>query len=298
LLFVIIFSKCFLTVQLAVDVEEHGLSVIVLADWHSRSQIAQLKFFDDNTHNWWLPETGGANTPALNSLLDRWGISFGEGAFSGNYVLGEQKSSFISGSVLRGSPAGSVVVSALLTDDEHQDAKAELLPIISLLERGAGRVAVYGDSSCLDDAAQLAAHTRCDWLLDMLLSFTRDKVVPAALQQVANVLSADLVLPMPASAQMDESALHLYSRVMANATHTRAVPLCPRVVWTPPQVMGLGTRTWAEWYVSTYSNTTRRAVRSEGDPAASESAPSVILMVCVIGLLAVLMFWLRGRRRA
>jgi membrane-bound transcription factor site-1 protease len=33
---------------------------------------------DENTRQWWVPVTGGANVPALNELLSTWGIAFGD----------------------------------------------------------------------------------------------------------------------------------------------------------------------------------------------------------------------------
>lgn len=35
-------------------------------------------FPDENTRQWWVPVTGGANVPALNELLSTWGIAFGD----------------------------------------------------------------------------------------------------------------------------------------------------------------------------------------------------------------------------
>ena len=37
--------------------------------------MQKLRFYDENTRQWWMPDTGGANIPALNTLLSTWGIS-------------------------------------------------------------------------------------------------------------------------------------------------------------------------------------------------------------------------------
>ena len=55
--------------KLRADVIHHGLSVIVLADWYNAAVAKSLRFYDDNTHAWWTPITGGANVPALNGSL-------------------------------------------------------------------------------------------------------------------------------------------------------------------------------------------------------------------------------------
>ena len=44
-------------------------------DWYNVEIMQKLKFYDENTRQWWLPDTGGANVPALNTLLAHWGIA-------------------------------------------------------------------------------------------------------------------------------------------------------------------------------------------------------------------------------
>ncbi|KFM77341.1 Membrane-bound transcription factor site-1 protease, partial [Stegodyphus mimosarum] len=34
--------------------------------------MKKVKFYDENTRQWWMPDTGGANIPALNDLLSAW----------------------------------------------------------------------------------------------------------------------------------------------------------------------------------------------------------------------------------
>ena len=45
--------------QLELAVKEHGLSLLVLADWYSSPMMTEVKFYDENTRSWWFPETGG-----------------------------------------------------------------------------------------------------------------------------------------------------------------------------------------------------------------------------------------------
>lgn len=58
------------------DVNTQGLSLVVFADWYNTDVMTKIKFFDENTRQWWMPSTGGANVPALNDLLRPWNISF------------------------------------------------------------------------------------------------------------------------------------------------------------------------------------------------------------------------------
>ena len=48
---------------------------VPLIDWYNVEVMEKLRFYDENTRQWWMPDTGGANIPALNSLLSVWGIS-------------------------------------------------------------------------------------------------------------------------------------------------------------------------------------------------------------------------------
>ena len=70
------------------DVNALGLSLVVFADWYNTDVMTKIKFFDENTRQWWMPSTGGANVPALNDLLRPWNISFryGDGSGSANVV--------------------------------------------------------------------------------------------------------------------------------------------------------------------------------------------------------------------
>ena len=45
----------------------------------------------------WLPETGGANLPALNNLLKPLGIALGDRILEGNFDLGEHMIYYASG---------------------------------------------------------------------------------------------------------------------------------------------------------------------------------------------------------
>ena len=38
--------------------KERGLSLAVFADWYNTDVIEFVRFFDENTQEWWTPETG------------------------------------------------------------------------------------------------------------------------------------------------------------------------------------------------------------------------------------------------
>ena len=59
------------------QVDKKGLGLIVMGEWYGEKMLDHVAFTDDNTRNFWFPETGGANVPALNELLGMWGIELG-----------------------------------------------------------------------------------------------------------------------------------------------------------------------------------------------------------------------------
>ena len=70
-----------------------------------------MKFYDENTRQWWIPETGGANVPALNELLAAWGISFGDTVLEGDFSVGGMHDVYYaSGTGIVRFPATGVVI--------------------------------------------------------------------------------------------------------------------------------------------------------------------------------------------
>lgn len=70
-------------------------------------------------------------------------------------------------------------------------------PILGLVELGEGRIAVYGDSNCLDSSHMV---THCYWLLKKLLDFTsaniKDPVLfSTSVKRTAALYQADNQLP-------------------------------------------------------------------------------------------------------
>ncbi|CAM9984101.1 unnamed protein product [Scytosiphon promiscuus] len=157
------------------DVKERGLSVVVFADWYSHDVMKQVRFVDDNTRMPWEPATGGSNVPALNEfLLPAFGMALGGTVMDGVVELPGGKVHLASGNAIARLPPGSLKVSAASlrgvgkTTGDLGDSTGVLhadVPVIGAfdtnrLPSGArtratdgGRVFLFGDSSCADDAA-------------------------------------------------------------------------------------------------------------------------------------------------
>ncbi|MCD7452831.1 Membrane-bound transcription factor site-1 protease [Datura stramonium] len=160
------------------DVINSGLSVVVFADWYNVDTMVKMRFFDDNTRSWWTPVTGGSNVPALNDLLASFGIAFGNKILNGDFVLNGEQSRYASGTDILKFPRGGYLHSFPFMDSSESGATQNILlsgmtktdtPILGLLEVGGGRIAVYGDSNCLDSSHMV---TNCYGLLKKMLDFT------------------------------------------------------------------------------------------------------------------------------
>ena len=47
-----------------------------------------MKFF----RQWWMPDTGGTNIPAINDLLSPLEMAFGDQVYEGDFTLGDHDS--------------------------------------------------------------------------------------------------------------------------------------------------------------------------------------------------------------
>ncbi|TMW46249.1 hypothetical protein DOY81_008671 [Sarcophaga bullata] len=104
------------------DVFDYGLSVIIFADWYNTSVMSKMKFFDENTREWWTPDTGGSNIPALNDLLEVFDISLTDDVMEGYFRIGEHNIYYGSGSTLGKFPQtpNNIIISANLYDQGHE----------------------------------------------------------------------------------------------------------------------------------------------------------------------------------
>lgn len=111
--------------KLQSDVLDYGLSVIIFADWYNTSVMSKMKFFDENTREWWTPDTGGSNIPALNDLLEVFDISLTDDIMEGYFRLGEHNIYYGSGSTLGKFPQtpNDIIISANLYDQGHEVRK-------------------------------------------------------------------------------------------------------------------------------------------------------------------------------
>lgn len=206
------------------DIQTKGLGLIVFADWYHVDTMVKMKFFDDNTRSWWTPATGGANIPALNDLLAPYGIAFGDTILNGAYSIGGERAHYASGTDLLRFPTGGFVHRFLFQDSSggrsgitssRSSVRAQVeSPILGAVDAGKGRIAVYGDSNCLDSSHMVS---NCYWLLKKLLDFTsynnQDPVIFPATNELGSPLgSIDSPLPQRRS-DVDFSA---YSLVLKN----------------------------------------------------------------------------------
>jgi len=131
------------------DVTEGGLHLVVVSEWYDFRSGEEGRFYDDNTRTYWSPATGGANVPALNELLGKFGIEL-DGVFVAN-----DRVDF---------PPGSGLVSALAVQKAGRVAKfpaggylhlsRSQNGLLGLLKAGKGMVSVVTDTFSLDDATK------------------------------------------------------------------------------------------------------------------------------------------------
>lgn len=175
-------------VKLKRDFDENGLSVIVFADWYNVSVMEKVKFYDENTRHWWTPDTGGANLPALNDLLAPFGVSFSDNVYEGFFRIGHHEMYYASGTSLARFPPKDSLVHFQRLKDQAQEIISNgtkntirNVPILGLhYPANSSKLAVYGDSNCLD-----SAHLKkeCFWLLDTLLRFVTSGKIPASFKR-------------------------------------------------------------------------------------------------------------------
>jgi len=84
--------------------------------------MSKIKFYDENTRQWWTPNTGGANIPSLNDLLSPWGISLTDEVLEGEVWLGGAESVlyYASGVGIHSFPDNGFVVSAQELNDQGE----------------------------------------------------------------------------------------------------------------------------------------------------------------------------------
>ncbi|XP_066138498.1 membrane-bound transcription factor site-1 protease isoform X2 [Euwallacea fornicatus] len=228
-------------VKLKKDVEA-GLSVIVFADWYNVTVMKKVKFYDENTRQWWMPDTGGSNLPALGELLAPWEIQFGDRTFAGHFKWNDHQMYYASGTSIREFPKDGIILGAHLEDQGveilgESDPNKYKVPILGLLQTSSagrgGRIIVYGDSNCIDTSH---LDVSCYWLLEAMLEYTSTSHLPSIFKdnQMENWQEG---LDTEAPTRMESNRLYRFSKVIEGhlgETHTRPLPQCPHLVWAKP----------------------------------------------------------------
>lgn len=161
--------------KLQSDILNKDLSLVIMADWYDSELTNNLRFFDENTRSWWTPVTGGANVPALNELLDTFGIELSNSALSGLVRMANgQDIEFLSGTSIIRFPQGGMVAGRGSPLRKHtpnsQDTSQSPVhePILGGFHTQGGRIVIFGDSNCMD----MSHNTNyCTWLVNALIDF-------------------------------------------------------------------------------------------------------------------------------
>eukprot|EP01122_Echinamoeba_exundans_P013063 TRINITY_DN5639_c0_g1_i1.p1 TRINITY_DN5639_c0_g1~~TRINITY_DN5639_c0_g1_i1.p1 ORF type:complete len:950 (+),score=78.82 TRINITY_DN5639_c0_g1_i1:46-2850(+) len=203
-------------------VSSGDISLIVVADWYDTDLIKSLRFFDENTRQWWVPVTGGSNVPALNDLLGPFGIQLSSRSLRGDFFLGQSLGHFASGTSIAQFPASGLVFRAPLADESLRTGlqDSENRPyILGLFQVKApteiatgGRVSVFGDSSCMDSSSRLDSKN-CIWLLLDLLRWSSQALLPGWAGSLEK-LNATFTSPEAVPARLAGSQLFRFSRVL------------------------------------------------------------------------------------
>jgi len=168
--------------KLQVDVDEKGLSVAIFAEWYEPRVMSSVKFMDDNTRMMWHAVVGGAHVPALNQLLEPWGIAFGTASLRGSLnIQGLPGGSLLSSATeIARFPKGGYMVKNAMQQENGGWGSGEKHGVLGFYQTPAnpdkgGRIVVFPDSNCLDDHKRRGQP--CMWLLEIVLQFTANRVL-------------------------------------------------------------------------------------------------------------------------
>ncbi|KAJ3683096.1 hypothetical protein LUZ60_013323 [Juncus effusus] len=202
------------------DVLNKGLGLIVFAEWYHLETMVKMTFFDENTRSWWTPITGGANVPAINGLLDPFGIRLGGRILSGDFSINGEHSHYASGTDIVRFPKGGLLHSFELQDNSESAStqgiiqkfgSSKLAAILGLTEAGKGRISIYGDSNCLDSSHMV---TNCYWLLKKLLDFTTRNIQDPVLFSEKVRIKSPLEISSPKPKRRPDVNFSSYSNVV------------------------------------------------------------------------------------
>lgn len=72
---------------------------------------------------WWMPNTGGSNIPALNDLLATWSVAFGDRVYEGYFSMQDRNVHFASGASIVKFPDDGIIISKNLKDQGTYEEK-------------------------------------------------------------------------------------------------------------------------------------------------------------------------------
>ncbi|VDK51699.1 unnamed protein product [Anisakis simplex] len=242
--------------KLYLDVVDSGLNLVVFADWFNASVIDKIRFLDENTKQWWQPETGGSNVPALNDLLSYWNITLGAQVLDGIVSIGHTSIRYSSGTSIIRTPKGSWIARANLTDIGSETVTGERSEQLyesvvftfyrseNFSEKKSGFVAVFGDSTCLEMSMNVESRS-CIPLLDDLLESANENELSNLLRHYLEQLNMGLVLQkggpngIPPPKRITTSNFAKYSKVISafnddSSPVYRALPQCKRFPMSIP----------------------------------------------------------------
>jgi len=214
--------------------------MIVIGEWYNTEIMKKINFFDENTKQWWSPSTGGSNVPAINDLLEFFGMAFGDRVYSGNIDMNDRllSTTLLSSTSIIRFPKGGTLYSFHLGDETEQILNSKKVqskvPIIGLyptevtneIEKTYGRIGLFGDSSCLDDANKKSS---CFWILEKMLEFTMKNKTASWDQTKGTVLDKNFIavgdqdLPLYLPKRIDGADLHKWSKVINHNSYCTSV---------------------------------------------------------------------------
>ncbi|XP_049851003.1 membrane-bound transcription factor site-1 protease-like [Schistocerca gregaria] len=172
--------------KLKIDLKQNGLSLALFADWYDENVMREKSYFDDNMKHWINPITAGSNIPAINQLLLDFDIQLGNNVYIGHIKIASQMTYYASGTSIARFPKNGVLYFFSLIDESkrylHKKRVKATVPVLGLysipsskdVNGGFGRIAIFGDSSCLVSSFQ-----DCLLLFSSILDFTSKGISPA-----------------------------------------------------------------------------------------------------------------------
>lgn len=149
--------------KLKYDMEFAGVSLIVVADWYQEAKLDTVSFLHPNDGNVIKPNSGGASVASINSLLSSYFVELSTlHTYSGRIYLAGHTADYALGTALTRFPANGRISSQRLWDGEQTQS----VVIAGIMTDP--RIAIFGDSSCLDPDS---VDQDCLWLFDLLLEF-------------------------------------------------------------------------------------------------------------------------------